>query len=136
MSTITYSRTLNATDCAECGITFGIPVDFERVRRQDGRTFWCPNGHSLSYGKSESDRLREQLKRTERHLANTQVARDAAQDQAKAAEYRRRAAVGANTKLRKRIAAGVCPCCQRSFGNLAAHMTDKHPGYSSEVTDA
>lgn len=39
---------------------------------------------------------------------------------------------GEVTKLKKRIANGVCPCCKRSFCNLAAHMKTQHPEYTKE----
>jgi hypothetical protein len=33
------------------------------------------------------------------------------------------------TRIRNRIAAGVCPCCTRTFKNVARHIKDKHPTY-------
>jgi DNA repair exonuclease SbcCD ATPase subunit len=33
------------------------------------------------------------------------------------------------TKARKRAAAALCPCCNRSFVQLRRHMETKHPGY-------
>jgi hypothetical protein len=27
------------------------------------------------------------------------------------------------------VANGVCPCCNRTFQNLARHMAGKHPDY-------
>lgn len=32
-------------------------------------------------------------------------------------------------RLRRRTAAGVCPCCNRSFVQLARHMKTKHPDH-------
>lgn len=37
--------------------------------------------------------------------------------------------VTGSTTLR-RIAAGVCPCCRRSFTDLARHMSSQHPDYA------
>jgi hypothetical protein len=39
---------------------------------------------------------------------------------------------GENTKLRKRIKNGVCPCCTRSFTNLRRHLQTKHPEYAAQ----
>jgi hypothetical protein len=33
------------------------------------------------------------------------------------------------TRIKKRVAAGVCPCCNRSFKDLARHMAGQHPDY-------
>jgi hypothetical protein len=33
------------------------------------------------------------------------------------------------TKLRKRVANGVCPCCKRKFSNVVLHMRQEHPEY-------
>ena len=35
------------------------------------------------------------------------------------------------TRLQKRIHAGVCPCCNRTFTNVARHMKTKHPNVVS-----
>ena len=47
--------------CANCGVRFGITKQLHDQRRKDGDAFYCPNGHSLTYGKSEADKLRRQL---------------------------------------------------------------------------
>lgn len=44
----------------------------------------------------------------------------------------RRAAEGRTRAVKRRVAAGVCPCCTRTFQNLAAHMQNKHPGFPTE----
>jgi hypothetical protein len=30
----------------------------------------------------------------------------------------------------------VCPCCNRTFENLARHMNSKHRGYAAESAEA
>jgi hypothetical protein len=35
-------------------------------------------------------------------------------------------------RIKKRAAAGTCPCCQRSFSNMATHMKRQHPDYVKE----
>lgn len=37
---------------------------------------------------------------------------------------------GVLTRLKNRVAAGVCPCCHRSFKQLSEHMKMKHPDYT------
>ena len=43
--------------CPTCGVLFWLSATYEGRRRSDGLTFYCPNGHSLSYGETETDRL-------------------------------------------------------------------------------
>lgn len=38
----------------------------------------------------------------------------------------------ANGRLRKRASAGVCPCCNRTFSQLARHMQTKHPTFIAQ----
>jgi hypothetical protein len=52
------------------------------------------------------------------------------QDERDTAERRRRAEKAAKTKIKNRVAKGVCPCCNRTFQNLADHMKSKHPDYA------
>ncbi|HEX9950777.1 MAG TPA: hypothetical protein VGB53_03340 [Rubricoccaceae bacterium] len=54
----------------------------------------------------------------------TKFYRDERGNQVEAERQKRRAAAqkGAHTRTKKRIAAGVCPCCNRTFQDLARHM--------------
>lgn len=114
----TYLVTLVTLECwaAGCGIHFGITETTRRKRAEDGTTLWCPNGHRLCYGPSENQELRDKLAR-EQHR----------REQAEAAEQSQRRAV---TKLKRRISAGVCPCCNRTFVNMGQHMKSQHPTYA------
>lgn len=117
--------------CCNCGLLFAVPNDYDDRRRNDHRTFYCPNGHGQSYrGRSEVEKERDRLKR---ELGWAQSSAQSWKDQAETAEHRRRAEKGAKTKLQKRIAAGVCPCCRRSFQNLQRHIAGQHPDYPTEV---
>lgn len=121
--TYTESVTLSLLTCGGCGIAYGVPDTWLAERRTDHKTFNCPNGCSRAFqGKTEVEKLREQLQRTESRVTHWQ-------DQAEAAERSARAQRGINTKLRQRIANGICPCCHRSFVNLAKHMSGQHPDY-------
>lgn len=132
----TYSTTLEALECGACAIPFAIPANLHALVMRDGRNFWCPNGHKISYSETENQRLQRELKAARRSRDYAQTAKRAAEDQAQAAEYRRRAAVGQVTKIRNRIANGVCPCCNRTFVNLERHMSTKHPDYTSSSTES
>lgn len=118
--------------CCNCSIEFAMPIDFQQKRRDDHITFYCPKGHPQHYtGKTEADRLREQLdaeraqhQQTRAHL-NSRVAAEKAA--AHGARVKAGIAKAALDRAMKRIGAGVCPCCNRTFKQLAKHMHTKHP---------
>lgn len=116
--------------CPDCGVTYAIPQTLQRNAYERGErkiTWFCPNGHSLGYsGPSELTKERD------RALAQAKRATDRAnaeRDLREHTEHKLRAQKGATTKARKRHAAGVCPCCQRSFENVRRHMATKHPDF-------
>lgn len=132
----TIFRTLTAIACAKCGVTFGLDAEFEERHRENHASFYCPNGHSNYFpGKTAMEKRVEQAeadaKRAKADAEWNRQRRESAEREAKIQTHRARALKGAQTKLKKRIASGVCPCCQRSFDNLHRHMTTKHPKYGA-----
>lgn len=118
--------------CPICGVNYCLDKIFDDYRDggatgDDGRPlhWYCPNGHRLVYRESEADKLRRERDRLRQQIAQ----RD---DEIKALEARRRAAVGQVTQLRKRASAGTCPCCKRTFSNMATHMKRQHPDFVAE----
>lgn len=133
MSTQTFTSTLTIIDCPNCGMPFGISEDFEKRRRNDHADFYCPRGHVMAYtGKSDAEKARDDAAALRRRLECTEATLTHTRDQLQATEYQRRAQKANNTKLRKRIAAGVCPCCNRTFQDVARHMKGQHPEYVTE----
>lgn len=113
---------LFVSDCAECGVVFGIPKDLEQRRREDGRAFYCPNGHTMVF--SDKPDAEEKLR-----LA---AARETAlRDQLTAAVREGELTRQQMLRDRSRFANGVCPCCNRSFENVRRHMASKHPEYDA-----
>lgn len=39
----------DALECTMCGVKFAVQTNVLALRRGDGRQFWCPNGHVLTY---------------------------------------------------------------------------------------
>ena len=113
---------LGMTNCYSCGTPFGVEKQLMANLRENHNTFYCPNGHAQSYvGKSEAEKLREQLSREQTSLAIERNLRLEAENKM--------------NRLKKRVGNGVCPCCKRSFSNLKRHMTCKHPKFSvADVT--
>lgn len=131
---ITISRTeaidLWVTDCPICGVIFAMPKRLEQARRQDKGSFYCPNGHSMSFTQTEAERVRREMQAAiERAQQATAEWRDDYSRvwQEREAEKRSHAATkGKLTKTLKRVNAGVCPHCNRTFQALSKHMQSKH----------
>jgi hypothetical protein len=125
--------TLVVVTCATCGVTYAIPERFEksalkwRGDRSNGWKICCPFGHTWWYvGETDQERLKR-----ERDEARLQ--RDATRYLLDHEQRSHIATRGHLTRKRKqldRVAAGVCPCCKRSFKNLARHMAGQHPEFS------
>lgn len=110
--------------CRDCGIVYAAPQSFWRERRRTHQNFSCPNGHERHFvSESDEERLRKELER-----ANSRV--DFYRRESEQQKRSRSAMKGQLTKTRNRIAKGVCPCCNRTFEDLARHMTSKHPNYA------
>lgn len=106
-------------ECITCGVMFAMPSEFQERLRENHNSFYCPNGHKMYYsGKSESEKLRDELRRKEQELADTAIEKRRLEN--KITEV--------NRKL-NRVHNGVCPCCNRSFKNLKRHMATKHPDH-------
>lgn len=137
----TFTEILNFTvvTCPKstCGVTFGVTRRYEEQRRDDHKSFHCPNGHTLSYsGPSPAEKrareLASKLERAEAELEEALDARWLADERAKSEARRRAALKGVVTKQRKRMAAGICPVpgCKRSgFNDVSGHIASKHPGW-------
>lgn len=121
------SVSLTAHDCAWCGVVFAIPDRMTKERREDGQTFYCPNGHSLSYHESDTTKLRRQLADAKRDVDWFRDAEQREREQRQIAERSLTATKGVVTKMRKRAIAGACQFCHRTFANVARHVASQHP---------
>ena len=121
--------------CGECGIQFAPPTTFVRERREDGGAWYCPNGHRRIYSQREVDRLKEKLA-TQRSLYDKRLSwlgEDLTweRNERASAMGSLRATKGVVTKLKRRIAAGICPCCQQRFLKLEQHIATEHPDWEA-----
>jgi len=107
-------------ECYKCGATFAFPEEiYNRCLRNHNRLFYCPNGHGQVYnGITDEQKLRERLEQEQRRVVEI--------------ETRANRVSGNYSRMRKRIANGVCPCCNRTFQNLLNHMRKEHPDFSNE----
>lgn len=128
--TLAHETDLYVSDCSACGVVFAMPKAMERRRREDKGRFYCPNGHSMIFpGKTKAERERERAETAERRLTWERQWRDQAEAEAKHQAAVARGHKGAHQRTKNRVAKGVCPCCNRSFTNLAKHMAGQHPDF-------
>lgn len=136
MPLTTIQVSLEPEVCPRCGIVFGVEANYQRELKKGGKTFYCPNGHSQWYGESVVDKLKKELaQEAKRHeQEETRLKRQVDSERASKEYFERSRAAykGQLTKTKKRVANGVCPCCNRSFQNLKRHMMGQHPDYIHE----
>lgn len=129
---LAFTHTVVIIHCSECSSPIAMDPGFQRQRRNDHGTFYCPAGHSQHYpGKSDAEKEREAREQAEQRLAWMNTRRIRAEQDAES--HRRSAAAykGQVTKLRRRVADGICPVptCRRTFANVARHVEGQHPDY-------
>lgn len=124
---ITGTFTLTEIVCCKCSTHFAIDKDFNNRCLATGESFYCPHGHSQSYVETEIIKLRKEKQRLVSELSW-------AENEAHIAKNERKAARAKLTRTQNRIANGVCPCCHRTFKQLAAHISTKHPDFKKVVT--
>jgi uncharacterized Zn-finger protein len=108
---------MTSIECGGCGIPFAVPTNYYQKLVENHGSFHCPNGCSRKFTKqTEAEKLKEKLALTESALNQKSVANIQLEDQLNKA----------NKKL-KRLHEGKCPCCDKTYKHLAAHMKKMHP---------
>lgn len=133
LETITIGTQLKVIQCGECGGIYALNKRYVDMK-WEGSGYWtCPYCIcSWGYGKSEIDRMKEELKQAYKdtkfysdRLANERAAHEQTQ-------MSLRGHKAAKTRLINRVSKGICPCCNRYFKNLHAHMENQHSDYCKE----
>lgn len=117
---------MRLVECYKCHTPFYMPEYLDRQCRQEGRTFYCPNGHDQVYSTSE-------VKRLKKERAALQQALDWEKRRAKKLEKDVEDREKGIRTLRHRAAAGLCPCCNRHFPDLMYHISSKHPEFAPKT---
>lgn len=126
-----FNYQMTTVECANCCITFAMAARFVSDRREDHKTFYCPQGHTNYFaGLSETERLKSVLAQKDRDLTWQRNRAERSEKRAEAAQRRLTAIRGVVTRTKNRIAKGKCPRCSEQFPNLAKHMADTHPEYA------
>lgn len=116
--------------CITCGVIYTAPKAMMDNQREKGGYHHCCNGHSQGWSKeeSQSEKTRRERDRLKQQLAQ----RD---DEIRAKERELAAERTKAAKAKKRSSAGVCPCCNRTVGQMARHMKSKHPQFVAEAVN-
>jgi hypothetical protein len=111
---------------------------YERANHAKGRIkFFCAYGHSQVFcvGENDETKLRRERDLLKQQLAEKDDTIKYWRDGKEQAEKRLSATKGVVTRIKNRVGHGVCPCCTRTFSNLARHMETKHAGFAAETAE-
>lgn len=110
--------------CIRCGVDFAIPEEMLSNFVRLGGFYYCPNGHSQGWDKGTEH---TKIKTLERELEQERERKRLALARENEALAQLSKAEAKIEKQKKRTRAGLCPCCNRTFSQLARHMATKHP---------
>jgi hypothetical protein len=88
------------------------------------------------FSEPETEKLKKDLAAARRRSEAAAAQLTHERDQRLAAERSASAYKGQATRIRNRVGAGVCPCCTRTFANLARHMAGQHPDFREQAPSA
>lgn len=130
MSHFACNTEFHVINCWSCAGLFAITDELYNRRRKDHQAFWCANCGKAQYymGKTPEQEKLDEAQRQVRTLESKVVQ---AERRAEAAQRRASAVNKQYKRIRDRVKNGVCPCCNRTFGNLANHMRTQHPDFGS-----
>ena len=116
--------------CPKCGVVYGLQQAHLDGMRDEKGSYCCPNGHWRTFSEGKYDRLQKEITEKNRQLELVNTRYGNLREDLERTERRLFATRGVVTKIRKRVAGGACPCCNRTFQNLGRHMKTKHPDYT------
>ena len=130
------SAPISSGPCCTCKTDFWLPRElYDAARRSNNITFYCPYGHPQVFrqGDSEADILRRERDRALQKIAERDDALRQKDQELATANQRADEFFGKAKKLRNRAKAGLCPCCHRTFRQMALHMKSQHPEFKAEA---
>jgi hypothetical protein len=121
-------------ECISCGVLHAMPAVLTDRDRETGGYRYCPNGHQQGWPKEESEetKIRRERDRLKQDAARLNEEMVAARNEAFQQRERAIKSEAAAKRMKKRASAGSCPCCQRTFSNMAEHMKHQHPDFVVE----
>ncbi len=109
-----------------CGCArFAVPTHVYEAWRCKEKRWHCPHCGSCRFFSSTETPDQRRAREAEERLEQERERAHRAEQKASAIgrQYKR---------MKTRVKNGVCPCCTRTFENLARHMADMHPDFGAE----
>ena len=98
---IYLSSEFEVETCCNCGTVFAVPKEYATRRKNDHKSFHCPNGHSQYYSaKSDKEKLQDQLEHCRLDRDFWQDGHDAEKNKRQAVERSRSSLRGVITKMK------------------------------------
>jgi len=121
---------LTTIHCGRCAGTYAIDERYRTQCEHEGRMWHCPYCEiGWGYNEGENARLKRELTEAKSLALRRQQETEQARAEAEHFRKSRDTIKGLAKVARIRVGRGVCPCCNRTFAQLANHMSQKHPGY-------
>jgi len=121
--------------CWKCKSDVWLPAPLYKAARHSSRiVFFCPYGHAavFSEDETEADKLRRERDRLFQRMSMLDDTVRAQREELFRSRETITALKNEAVKVRKRAKAGTCPCCHRTFRQMALHMRNKHPEFKAE----
>lgn len=90
-------------NCCTCGVVFALPDGVEEARREDGKSFFCLNGHEQVFRPSENTKLKKRITTLKQQLEHTGAVMQSHVSDNKLLKLRLAATQGVVTKMRKKL---------------------------------
>lgn len=120
------SVSLEVKECPVCGIAYAVPSAWIQKIRTGGGSWYCPAGHKIFFKENLAEKLQREKDDLERHM---QAKINEANHARLVAEKGFAKAVRDKRKVERRIAHGVCPCCNKTFADVSNHMITEHKDF-------
>lgn len=134
---------LRTVNCSQCGIVYALPAAMIAKAVQLGHsqiTWRCPTQGCAEnwgyHGDSETEKLERKLQWAREATVRERARAEQAEAEARGQKAAKTRFKNQRDQGRARAAAGVCPCCNRSFKQLRQHLASQHPDYKPSSADA
>lgn len=132
IKSVSFNVKLAVISCGSCGGTYAINEHFRQQCWEQGSSWTCPYC-KCGWGYSNDNENARLKKKVEELQANQARTLSRLNEEVSRSNHLTIQLKGTKTRLtnvKKRVANGVCPCCNRTFVNLQRHMHTKHPDYT------
>jgi hypothetical protein len=129
---------IDAGKCWKCKCQIWLPDElYLAAKASSSISIHCGYGHAGIFreGPTDLDKMRQERDRLAQQIAQKDDRIKELRDQRDMEGRKAAAARGQVTKIKNRVGRGVCPCCNRTFENLARHMGTKHPTFTAEAAE-